>query len=134
MQVTEKDRQDLWQAAGEARSQAYAPYSAIRVGASLMTTRGSIYTGANVENASYGLSLCAERAALAQAVAAEGPELRVQALAVVSDRPGPFAPCGACRQVIFEFGPEALVIFQGEERVLEVPIQKLLPHAFRLSR
>lgn len=134
MQVTEKDRQDLWQAAGEARSQAYAPYSAIRVGASLMTTRRSIYTGANVENASYGLSLCAERAALAQAVAAEGPELRVQALAVVSDRPGPFAPCGACRQVIFEFGPEALVIFQGEERVLEVPIQKLLPHAFRLSR
>jgi len=134
MQLTETIREDLWQAAIQARSRAYAPYSRIRVGASLLTAKGHIYAGANVENASYGLSWCAERAALAQAVAAEGPALRIQALAVVSDQPGPFPPCGACRQVIFEFGPEALVIFQGEERVLEVPIQELLPHAFRLSR
>lgn len=134
MQVTEKIRQDLWQVASEARSRAYAPYSGIRVGASLLTASGQIYAGANVENASYGLSLCAEQAALAQAVAAQGPDLRVQAVVVTSDRPGPFAPCGACRQVIFEFGPEARVIFQGEEDILEVPLQELLPHAFRLSR
>lgn len=134
MPLTDQDRQDLWQAAREVRSRAYAPYSGIRVGASLLSTRGSIYTGANVENASYGLSLCAERAALAGAVAAEGPALGVQALAVVSDRPGPFAPCGACRQAIFEFGPEAEVLFQGKEGVLAVPLAKLFPHAFRLDR
>jgi cytidine deaminase len=134
MQLTEKNRHDLWQAAGEARSRAYAPYSHIRVGASLLTGQGAVYTGANVENASYGLSLCAERAALAQAVAAEGPTMRVQALAVLSDRPGPFAPCGACRQVIFEFGPEALIMFQGEEGRIEGSITELLPYAFRLPR
>lgn len=134
MQVTEKIRQDLWQAASEARSRAYAPYSGIRVGASLLSATGEIYAGANVENASYGLSLCAERAALTQAVAAEGPDLRVQAVCVISDHPGPFPPCGACRQVIYEFGPEARAIFQGEEGVLEIPLQEILPHAFRMSR
>jgi cytidine deaminase len=99
-----------------------------------MTANGHTYVGANVENASYGLTLCAERAAIAQAVAAEGPAMRIKAMAVASNQPGPFAPCGACRQVIFEFGPEALVIFQGEEGLLEVPITALLPHAFRLNR
>jgi cytidine deaminase len=118
MPLPEKNRQDLRQAATQARSQAYAPYSCLRVGASVLTMRGNIYTGANVENASYSLSLCAERAALAQAVTAEGPDMRVRALAVVSDRPGPLPPCGACRQVVFEFGPEALT--------------ELFPQAFRL--
>ena len=134
MPLSEQNRHDLWQAAREARSRAYAPYSGIRVGASLLSAGGSLYTGANVENASYGLSLCAERAALARAVAAEGPALSVKALAVVSDRPGPFAPCGACRQVIFEWGPEALILFQGDTGLKEVAIAELLPHAFRLPR
>ncbi len=134
MQLTEQKRQNLWQAATRARSQAYAPYSRLRVGASVLTARGNIYIGANVENASYSLSLCAERAALAQAVAAEGPDMRVRALAVASDRPGPLAPCGACRQVIFEFGPEALIIFQGEAGVEEIPLSELFPQAFRLPR
>jgi cytidine deaminase len=134
MQLTEKIRQNLRNAATQARSRAYAPYSRIRVGAGLLSARGRIYAGANVENASYGLSLCAERAAIAQAVAAEGPAMRVQAILVVSDRPGPCPPCGACRQVIYEFGPEALVIFPGAEGDLQVPVVELLPHAFRLSR
>jgi cytidine deaminase len=134
MQLTEKIRQDLWKAATDVRSRAYAPYSRIQVGASLLTVNGHTYVGANVENASYGLTLCAERAAIAQAVAAEGPAMRIKAMAVASNQPGPFAPCGACRQVIFELGPEALVIFQGEEGLLEVPITELLPHAFRLNR
>jgi cytidine deaminase len=133
MQLTEKKRQDLWQAAAEAVSRAYAPYSRVKVGASLLTANGHMYAGANIENASYGLTLCAERAAIAQAVAAEGPAMHLRALAVVSDQPGPFAPCGACRQVIYEFGPEALVIFQGEEGTQEVFIADLLPDAFRLS-
>lgn len=134
MQVTERNRQDLWVAATQMVSRAYAPYSRIRVGASLLTDKGSIYAGANVENASYGLTLCAEGAAIAQAVAAEGPSMRLQAIAVASDQPGPLAPCGACRQVIFEFGSEALVIFRGEGSLMEVPITELLPYAFCLSR
>lgn len=134
MQLTERERQDLWQAATDDRSRAYAPYSRIQVGASLLTAKGHIYAGANVENASYGLTLCAERAAVAQAVAAEGSLMRIKAMAVASDQPGPFAPCGACRQVILELGPKALVIFQGEGGLLEVPITELLPYAFRLCR
>ena len=72
--------------------------------------------------------------AIAVAVAAEGPEMRIKALAVVSEHPGPFTPCGACRQVIFEFGPEALVIFQGEDGLTQASITELLPHAFRLGK
>jgi cytidine deaminase len=102
------------------------------VGAALLTAKGQVFTGGNVENASYGLTLCAERAAVAVAVAAEGPGMKIKALAVVSDQIGPFAPCGACRQVILEFGPEALVIFPGEDGLTQVPISELLPHAFRL--
>lgn len=127
------DRARLWELAKEAQSRAYAPYSGIRVGAALLTEKGRLYTAGNVENASYGLTLCAERAAIARALAEEGPGLKVRALAVLSDRPGPFAPCGACRQVIFEFGPEALVLFQGPDGPLEVRISVLLPQAFRLG-
>jgi cytidine deaminase len=68
------------------------------------------------------------------AVAAEGPEMHIRALAVVSDQAGPFAPCGACRQVIYEFGPEALVIFQGEDGLTQAPIRELLPGAFRFGK
>ena len=91
-----------------------------------------MFSGANVENASYGLSLCAERAAVAAAVAGEGPGMRLRAIAVASDRTGAFAPCGACRQVIHEHGPGALVIFEGEEGLVTAPIAELLPQAFRL--
>jgi cytidine deaminase len=132
MHLTEIDRQDLCKAATEALSRAFAPYSRLQVGAAVLTERGQVFSGGNVENASYGLTLCAERAAIAQAVAGEGPGMRIKALAVVSGQPGPFAPCGACRQVIKEHGPEALVIFQGEEGLISAPITELLPHAFRL--
>ncbi len=127
-----KDLDRLVDAAREAVCRAYAPYSRLRVGAAVLTTKGNIYLGVNVENASYGLTLCAERVAICAAVAQEGPEMRLKALAVVSDRPGPCPPCGACRQVIFEFGPDALVIFQGPDGLEEEPITRLLPAAFRL--
>jgi cytidine deaminase len=123
----------LVNAAREALARAYAPYSGVKVGAAVLTEKGQVFVGANVENASYGLSLCAERAAIAQAVAAEGPGVRIRAIAVATDQPGLFSPCGACRQVIFEFGPEALVIFPGAEGLIEAPITDLLPHAFRLQ-
>jgi cytidine deaminase len=131
--LLEPERKRLLDAAREALGQAYAPYSGIKVGAAVLTAKGQVFSGGNVENASYGLSLCAERAAIAAAVAGEGPSMRIKALAVVSDQAGPFPPCGACRQVIFEFGPEALVIFRGERGFIEAPITELLPYAFRLE-
>jgi cytidine deaminase len=130
--VPEALKTKLRQAAREALAKAYAPYSHYRVGAALLTQRGGIFIGCNVENASYGLSLCAERAAVCAAVAAEGPAMRLRALAVVSDPAGPGAPCGACRQVILEFGPEALVIFPGAEGCRELPLAELLPLGFKL--
>ena len=130
--ISESEKTWLLDAAKEALSRAYAHYSGVKVGAAVLTERGQVYSSGNVENASYGLTLCAERAAIVVAVAAEGPKMRIRALAVVSDQAGPFAPCGACRQVIHEFGPEALVIFQGEDGLISTPITELLPHAFRL--
>jgi cytidine deaminase len=130
--LSESDRHRLLDAARQALPRAYAPYSGVKVGAAVLTEKGQVYSGGNVENASYGLTLCAERVAIAVAVAAEGPKMQVRALAVVSDHEGAFAPCGACRQVIYEFGPEALVIFQGEGGLTQVQICELLPYAFRL--
>jgi cytidine deaminase len=130
--VTEAWRARLLKAAAEARERAYAPYSGLRVGAALLTRRGNIFSGCNVENASYGLTVCAERAAVFAAVAQEGPELRIQALAVVGEPGAQFPPCGACRQVLAEFGPEAVVLFQGEGGLTEARLEDLLPHGFRM--
>jgi cytidine deaminase len=123
---------NLLQSAREVLRNAYAPYSRYRVGAALLTQRGAIFTGCNVENASYGLSLCAERAAVCAALAAEGPEMRIRALALATDPEAPGAPCGACRQVIREFGPEATVIFPGADGLREMPLAELLPLGFEL--
>ncbi|MBI4643770.1 MAG: cytidine deaminase [Deltaproteobacteria bacterium] len=131
--LSEKERALLLAKAREAVSRAYAPYSHFRVGAAVLTEKGDIFTGVNVENASYGLTVCAERAAIFTAVAQEGPEMRLKALAVVSDHPGPSSPCGACRQVIWEFGPEAIIIFPGKDGLEEVSITRLLPGAFSLG-
>jgi cytidine deaminase len=130
--LSPEDKARLLAAARSAVGRAYAPYSGLKVGAAVLTPSGDIYAGANVENASYGLTICAERAAVCAAMATAGPTLRLTALAVVSDRPGPLAPCGACRQVLHEFGPQALVIFQGEEGMVEMPLSELLPTGFRL--
>ncbi len=119
-------------AAREALTRAYAPYSHIRVGAAVLTEKGAVYSGGNIENPSYGLTVCAERVAVFNAVAAEGPDMRIRTIAVVSDREGNFPPCGACRQVIAEFGPEAVIVFQGPQGLKEMPIAELLPESFRL--
>lgn len=131
--LSEKERDLLLAQAREALSRAYAPYSQFRLGAAVLTAQGNIYTGVNVENASYGLTICAERAAICNAVAREGPEMRLKALAVVCERPGPCLPCGACRQVISEFGPEAVIIFPGPDGPEEVSLARLLPEAFSLK-
>lgn len=129
--VEERDR--LLQAAQGALESAYAPYSHFKVGAAVLTAEGKIFTGCNVENASYGLTICAERAAIFSAVAAlKGKKLVVRAVAVVNKNNVACSPCGACRQVIAEFGPDAIVIFRGQEGHEEAPISKLLPESFRL--
>ncbi len=127
-------RLKLVEAAGKAAGRAYAPYSGYRVGAAVLTARHNLYEGCNVENASYGLTICAERAAVAAAVASEGPEMKILALAVVSQPVLPFAPCGACRQVILEFGAEAWVIFQGQDGLREMRAKDLLPDGFKLPQ
>jgi cytidine deaminase len=119
----------LERAARTAAKASYSPYSKFRVGAAVLTASGKIYTGTNVENASYGLCNCAERTALFSAVAAG--EREVRAVAVFTPTPAPTSPCGACRQVINEFGPTALVISVcNSARRSETTLDALLPAAF----
>ena len=110
--VSAQESRKLLRAAKAAMRRAYAPYSKFRVGAAVLTERGGIFAGCNVENASYGLTNCAERTAIFSAVASEGKSMRVRAVAVTNAAGVACSPCGACRQVIFEFGPQAIVIFQ----------------------
>lgn len=116
-------------AAKNAAKRAYAPYSRFSVGAAVLAASGRIYAGCNVENASYGLSNCAERSAIFLAVAAGERELTC--VAVYTPTSSPTAPCGACRQVIHEFGPEARVVsFCAGPDEIDVSLDALLPHSF----
>ena len=130
---------DLIARATQTARKAYAPYSAFHVGAAVETEAGGVYVGCNVENAAFPTGGCAERHAIAAAVAAEGPEMRLKAVAVVAldpiGVPVPCAPCGSCRQAIVEFGPKALVSFRtedqaGNDAVATVSAEALLPGAF----
>ena len=117
-------------AAKKIRARAYAPYSNYQVGAAVRGDDGVVYPGANIENASYGLCLCAERSAVAAAVLAGCK--RLTAVAVVTDSDPPAAPCGMCRQTLAEFArdmPVILVNLDGVE--LETTLDALLPHGFR---
>jgi cytidine deaminase len=123
----------LAESALEQRLRAHAPYSGFRVGAALLTADGQIITGCNVENASYGLTLCAERVAIASAVAAG--QRRFRALAIAAETSPPPRPCGACLQVIAEFCSEdfPLVLVNGAGERERYRLADLLPHAFRLK-
>jgi cytidine deaminase len=116
----------LVQAAVAARERAYAPYSRFRVGAAVLAA-GALYSGCNVENASYGLTICAERVAVFTAVAAG--QRHIDAIAVATDGARAVAPCGACRQVLHEFGPEMIVVLAGAT-VRRFSLADLLPDAF----
>jgi cytidine deaminase len=118
----------LLTAARAAQARAYAPYSRFRVGAALESESGEIFVGCNVENASYGLTICAERAAVCAAVAAGATRLR--RAVVVSDSDPPAAPCGACRQVLSEFGPDCRVEAVGPRASASWTMAELLPAAF----
>jgi cytidine deaminase len=133
-EVPEKHRKRLLAAATAAFKNAHAPYSNFKVGAALLTTSGKVFSGCNVENASYGMSNCAERTAIFSAVTQLGPKMEIYAIAVTTARGGPCSPCGACRQVIYEFGPEAEVYFKAKNgKWTASPITELLPEGFRLK-
>ena len=111
------------------RKNAYAPYSHFLVGAAVRTKTGRIFTGVNVENASYGLTLCAERAAIVQAVTAG--EREFSSLAVAVEASFPAAPCGACRQVLAEFGVQEIILCTTDKQIKVFSLADLLPDAFR---
>lgn len=118
------------EAAAAAREQAYAPYSNYQVGAAVLAESGRIYPGCNIENASYGLTICAERVALASAIAAG--ERRFLGLAIAGGEGTPSMPCGACRQFIAEWADEhfPITVVSAQGQRLDLTLADLLPHAF----
>lgn len=116
-----------------AKKRAYCSYSKFKVGAAVLTSKGKIYVGCNIENSSYGLSVCAERVAIFNAIA--NGERKIVALCLVNDSPEWISPCGACRQVIYEFGKDVLVIMCNRKgKVKKEVISSLLPDAFILKK
>ena len=129
--LTTAQQNELIAAATLAYEHAYAPYSQFRVGAAILLESGEVFSGCNVENASYGLTNCAERSAIFTSVSAlGGKNVRIRALAVVNDRKVACSPCGACRQVISEFGPEAEIFYVGSDGIQRSTIRELLPNCF----
>lgn len=120
------------EAARSASSRAYAPYSNFRVGAAILTADGAVYAGCNVENASHGLAICAERNATARMVTdtSDAEDLRIRLVAVASPDAAPCFPCGACRQVLREFGCEEVVVLDVTGEPRRYPFSEILPHAF----
>lgn len=115
--------------AKEVRANSYSPYSKFRVGAAVLSEKNQTYVGTNVENVSYGLTICAERNAIFNGVANEGPSFKIWMIAVVCGVPGP--PCGACRQVIAEFStPETKIIWEAEKGYKIATLDEILPDAF----
>lgn len=126
------NEEQLVQAALDVQRRAYAPYSHFLVGAAIRTKSGEVFTGCNVENASYGLAICAERAALCAMVA--GGQREIESVAIAS--PGGVTPCGGCRQSLVEFGSNySVILIDSQTRTVEQrwTMQELLPGAFRLA-
>lgn len=132
--MTPDQESALIDAARDAQQRAYAPYSGFRVGAALLTAGGQVFVGANVENAAWSPSICAERVALPAALVAGARDF--VAIAVVCDGEDPCTPCGVCRQVLYEFAPDLLVISAGRDgEVARYSLGRdLLPHGFGPQR
>ena len=129
MRGLDLDATEAMERAGSSALNAYAPYSNFHVGAAVLTEGGSLYTGCNVENASYGLSACAERNAVAAMVSAGGGDREIKLVAVASPDAEPCFPCGACRQVLREFGCKGVVV-KEEDDLRYYPFDEILPNAF----
>ncbi len=131
---TEPALKKLLKQAHQAALHSYSPYSGFRVGAALLLANGEVVTGTNVDNVSYGLTICAERSALVRAVSQFGPDIRVEAVAVTNLNQASSPPCGACRQVLAEFTqPEAPVLFPTESGIRTMSFSELLPLAFEMK-
>jgi cytidine deaminase len=129
MAISKATLRKLTAAARKAAARAYCPYSDFRVGAALLTVKGQVYSGCNVENASYGLTICAERNAVFQMVS--HGETAIAAVVIYTPTAAPTAPCGACRQVLNEFGSDAEVICTCDgPDTLHFTLSALLPQAF----
>ena len=126
--MTELEIQKLMDCAIKARENAYSPYSHFAVGAALLCEDGTLFEGGNIENASYGLTNCAERTAIFKAVS-EG-HTKFKALAVVADTEGPCAPCGACRQVMAEFKIPLIIMGNLMGNIKIVTMEEVLPFSF----
>lgn len=125
---------ELMEAAKKAAEKSYSPYSGFRVGAALKLANGEVVTGTNVENVSYGLTICAERAAVVKAVADFGPKIRIAAVAVANLNASASPPCGACRQVLAEFiEPDAPVMFPAADGWRIMPFSQVLPLASEMK-
>jgi homotetrameric cytidine deaminase len=126
--------EDLLAQARQAALNSYSPYSGFRVGAALRLTNGAIVTGTNVENVSYGLTICAERSALVTAVSQFGPDIRIDAVAVANLNDAASPPCGACRQMLSEFIlPDAPVLFPAADGPRTLPFSTTFPLAFEMK-
>jgi len=126
---------ELREIAAKAAEQSYSPYSKFRVGAAVLLEDGKIFAGPNVENASYRLTICAENTAIAKAVSEVGPGIRLRAVAVANLNGANSMPCGACRQILYEFGGVDTWVFgPGEDGPVDIKLGELLPHGFRLER
>jgi cytidine deaminase len=123
------DLETLMDAAREASRKAYAPYSDFHVGAAILTENGTVHTGCNVENASYGLAICAERNAAAAMILANPEDREIELVAVFSPDASPCFPCGACRQVLREFGCKDVVVEEASG-LRRYPFEEILPHSF----
>ena len=124
----------LMKAARHVAQNSYSPYSNFKVGAALLLSSGAIVTGTNVENVSYGLTICAERSALVRAVAEFGPAIRIKALAVANLNEAASPPCGACRQMLAEFAePGVPVVFPSSDGLRIAAVSELLPAIFEMK-
>lgn len=133
VKLTTAEQKKLIQVATQGMERAYAPYSQFKVGAAVLTSTGEIFPGCNIENASYGLSICAERNAIANAIiGSQKDTITIKAIAVTNNQNVSCSPCGACRQVIWEFGQNAQVIFRGSQEWQSSTIKDLLPVGFSL--
>ncbi len=133
--MTRATHQQLVAAAVAAAAQAHCPYSGFRVGAALLDREGDVFAGANVENSSYGLTICAERSAFCAAITAGAREF--EAIAIVASGEEPPSPCGACRQVMSEFCSEDLTVLlatiDSPNNIQTYTLEELLPHRFTLK-
>jgi cytidine deaminase len=122
--------QELFQRAKQAREKAYSPYSGYQVGAAIKTTDGDIYTGCNIENSSFGATVCAERVAIQKAISEKG-RIEIKEVMVVTQASPPWPPCGICRQVIAEFGAEITIHTANLAGEIEtVPFKTIFPQSF----